>query len=292
MVEIVRTKTATRELVAKTRRSNRRIGVVPTMGALHDGHLSLVQAAKSATDFVVVTVFVNPTQFAPGEDFDKYPRVLQQDVDKLRPLGVDAVFAPVDGEMYSPGHSTIVLPPDVAKPLEGSHRQTHFQGVTTVVLKLFNITMPDVAFFGQKDYQQSLVIRRMVDDLDVPVRVEVCPTIRDSDGLAMSSRNAYLSDPEREAGLSLSRSLKLACERTIEGGENREEIETAMYAVLQGAGVDSIDYACIVDSDTLLPVDKPNEKSIALVAANVGKTRLIDNIMLNRSGLEQLASVK
>ena len=175
------------------------------MGALHAGHLSLAEAARAESDFVVVSIFVNPTQFGPGEDFERYPRDLAGDVARLARLGVDLVFAPAAAEIYRAGRATMVEPAAVAEPLEGEFRPGHFRGVATVVLKLFNIVAPDVAFFGQKDYQQSLVVRRLVEDLDLPVKIRVCPTVREPDGLAMSSRNAYLSPEDRRRALALVR---------------------------------------------------------------------------------------
>ena len=197
-----------RQVVISAKRSGQKVGLVPTMGALHQGHLSLAHAAKSECDFTVATIFVNPTQFGPGEDFEKYPRDLDRDISNLEEAGVDMVFAPEADEIYPPGHSTYVQPPKVAEPLEGQFRPEHFRGVCTIVLKLFQIIPANVSYFGQKDYRQTRVIEDMVRDLSIPIAVRVCATVREVDGLALSSRNAYLSDSQREIALSLSRALR------------------------------------------------------------------------------------
>ena len=269
-----------RNYVRIAKRDGRKVGVVPTMGSLHQGHLSLVKASNKECDVTVVTVFVNPTQFGPGEDFDKYPRDLDRDSAMLFEMGVDMVYAPNAEDVYRPEHSTFILPPKVGDPLEGHHRPGHFQGVTTVVFKLLQIVPADVAFFGQKDFQQVRVIQDMCTDLDLPVSIQVCPTIRESDGIALSSRNAYLSDTERLRALSLSEALKLAVSMSRKEKPVAEDIKTAMLELLQAAPVDSVDYVAVVDPKTLQPVEKVTPGTMALVAAYVGNTRLIDNARL------------
>lgn len=257
-----------------------RVGVVPTMGALHEGHLSLVRAARSACDFVVATVFVNPTQFGPNEDYSRYPRTLDADLEMLSREGTDLVFTPVPDVMYPAGFSTYVDPPRVAMPLEGEFRPGHFRGVATVVLKLFLIVPADVAYFGAKDWQQTLVIRRMVEDLNVPIEVVVCPTVRESDGLAMSSRNRYLSPDDRQRALALSRGLAAADELFSSGERSTDVLEQAMRQRLTEVRVTDVDYATVVDCESLARRELTSERPIALIAARVGTTRLIDNRLL------------
>jgi pantoate--beta-alanine ligase len=250
------------------------------MGALHAGHLSLVEASNRECDFTVVTIFVNPTQFGPHEDFAKYPRSLEADLQKLASVGVDAVFAPSNEEMYPPGFSTYVEPAEVGRLWEGACRPGHFRGVTTIVLKLFHAAPAHVAYFGHKDYQQSTVIRRMVQDLNVPIEIRVMPTIREPDGLAMSSRNAYLDPEERRRALALSQSLRLAEQLVGDGERDASLLRRRIHATLEAAGVDRIDYATIVDPDTLAEVDLIEGAAIVLLAVYVGRTRLIDNCQL------------
>ncbi len=275
--KLVTTAPELRAAVRAARVAGRAIGLVPTMGALHEGHLSLVQASRSECGFTVATIFVNPTQFAPHEDFEKYPRTLETDLDSLASCRADLVFAPRREDMYPPGCSTLVEPPLVAQRWEGECRPGHFRGVATVVLKLFNLAQADVAFFGHKDYQQAAVIRRMVRDLNVPTEVRVCPTVREPDGLALSSRNRYLSAGERQQAVALSRALRLA-EQMATGGERRaEKIVDAIHRVLAEAQIRRIDYVAVVDPDTLEPVPELTRPVVALIAAWVGGTRLIDN---------------
>jgi pantoate--beta-alanine ligase len=252
------------------------------MGALHAGHLSLVDAAKQECARVVATVFVNPTQFGPGEDFERYPRNLDADVALLAPRGVDLVFAPSPREVYRAGHATMVEMSGVAEPLEGKFRPGHFRGVATVVLKLFNIVAPDIAFFGQKDFQQSLVVRHLVDDLDVPVAIRVCPTMRETDGLAMSSRNAYLSGDDRLRALVLSRSLAAACELFAAGEHDAAIIKAAMQKLFDEAPGLTLDYLTLADCDTLAEVQKATATTVALIAARLAGVRLIDNCLLGQ----------
>lgn len=253
------------------------------MGALHAGHLSLVERAKRDCDLAVATIFVNPTQFGPNEDFSKYPRTLERDLEQLDKAGCDYVFVPSSEQIYAPGHSTFIEPPSVASRWEGAIRPGHFRGVATVVLKLFMMAPAHVAFFGRKDYQQVAVIRAMVEDLNIPIRIEVCETIRESDGLAMSSRNRYLSPAERTRALGLWRALQRAQESVHQGERNVDTIESAMQQVLLEAPVDSIDYARIVDANTMEPLQQIEDVAVAIIAARLGSTRLIDNLTLYRS---------
>ena len=263
------------------RREGRTVGLVPTMGALHAGHMSLAERSRSACDRSVATIFVNPTQFAPTEDLDKYPRTLEEDLRKLEDAGVDLVFTPEPSDIYPEGFSTFISPPEVALTLEGKSRPDHFRGVTTVVLKLFNIIPASHAFFGQKDYQQAAVIQAMCRDLNLSIDIEICPIIREDDGLAMSSRNRYLSRDERSRALSLSLALRGA-ERSFLNGENScERLQETMRQVLTQAPVEAIEYAVIADQDTLNILTKVDRPAVALIAARVGSTRLIDNLIFN-----------
>jgi pantoate--beta-alanine ligase len=277
--EVVTTRAALRARLTAVRRKGKSVGLVPTMGALHEGHLTLVDIARRESDFSVVTIFVNPTQFLPGEDFGRYPRTLENDLALLGARGVECVFAPPTDEMYPPGASTYVEVPAAAGPLEGEFRPGHFRGVATIVLKLFNLVQPDVACFGRKDYQQSLVIRRMVTDLDLPIRVVVCPTVREADGLAMSSRNRYLSPADRHRALALSRSLRLAAEMARSGTRRAAEIVERMRAELTAQQI-AIDYVALADPDTLAALEQVDRPAVALIAARVGATRLIDNELI------------
>ena len=274
---VVNSVAALREKVAPLRRAGKRIGLVPTMGALHDGHVSLAKASVDQMDCTIATIFVNPTQFAAGEDLDKYPRTLETDVELLSNANVDFVLIPGVEEIYPPGHSTLVEPPAVARTLEGEFRPKHFGGVCTVVLKLLNIAKPDVAFFGQKDFQQVAVIRRMVVDLNLDTEIVSCPIIRDSDGLAMSSRNRYLSDEERSIALSIGRTIQFALDEIQAGQTDAHCIMAEMRQMLIDDGVDRIDYAAICDPDTLKIQSEVSKPAVVLIAAHVGTTRLIDN---------------
>jgi pantoate--beta-alanine ligase len=262
------------------KRQGRRVAVVPTMGALHAGHLSLVEIARRHADVVVATIFVNPTQFGPQEDFSKYPRTLEADLQALSAAGCDLVFVPASDEIYPPGFSTYIEPPAVALPLEGVCRPGHFRGVATVVLKLFQLVPAEVACFGQKDYQQLLVIRRMALDLDVPIEIIPCPIVREADGLAMSSRNRYLSPAERQKALALSRALERAEQMAAGGERNCDKIAEAMREMLSKAGISRVDYAVVVDAQTLEQKPTIAGRAVALIAAFVGTTRLIDNRLL------------
>lgn len=280
---LVHTAHELRENVRAARAAGRLIGLVPTMGALHEGHLSLVRAAQAECGYTVVTIFVNPTQFGPHEDFDKYPRTLPADLEALASCRADLVFAPSREAMYPAGCSTFVEPPLVAQRWEGECRPGHFRGVATVVLKLFNLAQADVAFFGHKDYQQAAVIQRLVQDLNVPIQIRVCPTVREPDGLAMSSRNRYLSDDQRLRALAISRSLQLADQLATQGERQAAKLVDAMRRVLAEAQISHIDYVAIVDPETLEPVSELTGPVIALIAAKVGTTRLIDNWRIERA---------
>ena len=280
---VVTTGDELRPLIAAARERRLTIGLVPTMGALHEGHLSLVDASRRECGFTVVSVFVNPTQFGPGEDYSRYPRPFAADLAQLAARGVNLVFAPEAPSMYAPGHATFVDVGAVAEPLEGRFRPGHFRGVATVVLKLFNLVTPDVAFFGRKDYQQSVVIRRMVLDLDLPIQIRVCPTVRDADGLALSSRNAYLSPAQREQALALSRSLRLAKELAAAGEQSSAAILERMHALFAAVPEVQIDYLALVDPDTLADVTRIEGTVVAAAAARVGGTRLIDNEIIGQS---------
>ena len=268
------------QLVCNARAARKTIGLVPTMGALHAGHLSLVQASKRDCEITVVSIFLNPTQFSSHEDLNRYPRTYSADLELLASQGVDYVFAPEQEEMYPPGFSTFVLPPDVAQTLEGRCRPRHFQGVATIVLKLLQVIPADMAYVGQKDYQQSLVIRNMVRDLNIPIRIVECPTVRDEHGLAVSSRNNQLSASEREKALALSRSLRVAAELVEKGQRESAALIAKMRQVFADAGVSRIDYIALVHPQTLADVRQVSEPTLAAVAAHVGKTRLIDNELI------------
>lgn len=267
--------------LAELRARGERLALVPTMGFLHEGHLSLVRRARELADRVALTIFVNPAQFGPNEDLDRYPRDLEGDLEKCRKEGVWMVFAPSDPrEVYRPGHSTWVnVEGPLVEGLCGASRPGHFRGVATVVLKLFHLFGPDVALFGKKDYQQLAVVRKMAEDLDLRLRIEGGETVREPDGLALSSRNAYLSAEERARALSLHRGLAAAKAR-FERGEREAAalLETAREHI--EPEVDRIDYLELVDAETLTPVEELARPACMLVAAFVGKTRLIDNVEL------------
>jgi pantoate--beta-alanine ligase len=258
------------------------VGLVPTMGYLHEGHLSLVRAARADNAHVVASIFVNPAQFGPNEDLARYPRDEAGDLELLRAAGVDAVFAPGVAEMYPDGYSTYIEVEGLTARLEGASRPTHFRGVTTVVLKLLNIVQPRRAYFGQKDAQQLAVIRRMVRDLDLDVEIVGLPIVREPDGLALSSRNAYLQGDDRRAALVLSRSLALA-QRLFDGGErDAGVIRVEMTAVIAAEPRAAIDYVSVSEVDTLDEVRKVDRPVLVSLAVRIGGTRLIDNVVLGR----------
>jgi pantoate--beta-alanine ligase len=267
-------------LAKEARRTGKRVGFVPTMGALHAGHLSLVSAGRTQTDILVTSVFVNPTQFGPKEDFGKYPRTFEKDSALLAAEGVDCLFAPSVDEMYPKDASTWVTVEGISDKLDGQSRPGHFRGVTTVVSKLFNIVLPDLAFFGQKDAAQVAIIRKMVRDLNFDVHIVVCPTVRESDGLAMSSRNVYLSPEQRKQALVLHRSL-MRVQMLVDRGERDAArlIAVAKQLIAQEPAA-RLDYFEIVNNETLEPVANVSRGALVAVAAYMGQTRLIDNVVL------------
>ncbi|MEO8396234.1 MAG: pantoate--beta-alanine ligase [Chloroflexota bacterium] len=271
-----------------------RVGLVPTMGALHDGHRSLVQAAREDNDAVIATIFVNPTQFAPGEDFAAYPRDLNHDLGIFEKEGVDLVFTPPPDQMYPQGFQTYINLEVVANGLEGDRRPGHFKGVATVVAKLFNMTQPDKAYFGQKDAQQVVVIRRMVRDLNFPLDIIVCPTAREQDGLAMSSRNAYLNMAQREAAGVIHRALRTTADAYADGERLPAKLRSIARKVLETEPLAEIDYVAINDPSTLFGIHEPtNDPLLLSMVVRIGKPRLLDNCLLplalnNRDGLTSL----
>jgi len=275
---VVRTKAEVRRAVAAMR--PQRIALVPTMGYLHEGHLSLVDRARELADRVVLSIFVNPLQFGPQEDLDRYPRDLERDVELATGRGVDLIFAPDVREMYPGGEPIVrVVPGRLAETLCGAYRPGHFEGVLTVVAKLFGIVRPDVAVFGQKDFQQAVLIRRMVADLDLGIEIDVAPIVREPDGLAMSSRNVYLSPEERESALGLYRGLTRAAEAFAGGERDAERLRRLVHDELARPGV-RVQYVEVVDPETLQPTQPASPGNVLAVAAFVGQTRLIDNVIL------------
>jgi pantoate--beta-alanine ligase len=279
-MKTIRTVAELRAELAPLRRIERTIGLVPTMGALHEGHLSLMRRALEVCDVVVVSLFVNPAQFTEAADLDVYPRDEARDASLADELGVDYLFAPPVSEVYPPGFATTVSVTGVSAGLEGEHRGAgHFNGVATVVTKLLNMVAPDVAYFGQKDAQQTVVIRRLVRDLEIPVRIEICPTIRDADGLALSSRNALLSDDERRRATALHRALSAVRAAVNDGAQDPASALAEGHAVLERAGV-AVEYLSLVDPETMEPLRKLHGHALAVIAARVGSTRLIDNTLI------------
>ena len=266
----------------RLRNEGKRISFVPTMGNLHEGHLSLMRMAKPLADVLVVSIFVNPLQFEPGSDFNAYPRTFQEDLEKCEPVGVDIVFAPTESDLYPDGFQTTVEVKELSKGLCGDFRPGHFKGVATVVLKLFNIVRPHVAVFGEKDYQQLCVIRRMVKDLNLDIEIVGHPTVRETDGLAMSSRNQYLSPDERKRAALIYKFL-LEAKNLFEHGERRAQrlIATVQNGLARDPRI-SVEYVSIRDLDTLKPLDTLDRPSVMALAVHIGKTRLIDNIFLGK----------
>jgi pantoate--beta-alanine ligase len=277
----VTTATEIRQLTLELTALGRRVGLVPTMGALHDGHLSLVRASRAVCDETIVTIFVNPTQFGPREDFRTYPRGLDDDLAVLTRMGVRHVFVPAPEVIYPPGFSCHVEPPAVACRWEGECRPGHFRGVATVVLKIFNLIPAHVAFFGEKDYQQCLVIRQMVADLNLPMTLHFVPTVREQDGLALSSRNRYLSSEEREQARALPDSLALVSRMFGDGERDAIRLANSARDLLAAAGVNQLDYVAVTDPVTLEPIEVIGDKAVVLIAARFGKTRLLDNKKLS-----------
>jgi pantoate--beta-alanine ligase len=279
-MEVCTTVVVLRQYLTAQRAAGRRIGLVPTMGYLHAGHLSLVQAARQECETVVMSIFVNPRQFGPQEDLDQYPRALERDLQMAGEAGVALVFTPSVDEMYPPGFNTEVLVHTLTEPLCGASRPGHFSGVTTVVAKLFHLVGPERAYFGQKDYQQAIVIQKMVADLGMPVEVVICPTVREVDGLAMSSRNAYLSPAERQAALVLSRTLSVAEQCIARGERQGARLEATLRAFLATEPLLRLDYVAVCDPHTLQPAGELTAPVLVALAAYIGKTRLIDNALL------------
>lgn len=280
-MEVWATVEALRRYLEAPRAAGQRIGFVPTMGFLHDGHLSLVYAARRECETVVMSIFVNPKQFGPQEDFATYPRALERDLRLAADAGVDVVFTPTVDDMYPPGFNTEVIVHELTDYLCGASRPGHFQGVTTVVAKLFNIVGPQRAYFGQKDYQQVKVIQKMTADLLLPVEVIMCPTVREADGLAMSSRNAYLTQEERRAALVLQRALRLAGERIALGERQGRRLAATLHEFIAAEPLARIDYAAVCDPHTLREVETLPHTTLVALAVYIGRTRLIDNALLS-----------
>ena len=282
-MEIARSAEELDGILHRARGEGRTIGFVPTMGAFHEGHLSLMRAARTQSDCVVVSIYVNPTQFGPGEDLAAYPRRFEEDLALARGIPVDVVFAPSDTEMYPEGFCTYVTQEGLTSKLCGRSRPTHFRGVTTIVAKLLNLVRPDIVFFGQKDAQQCAVVRRMCRDLGISVQIIVCPTVREEDGLAMSSRNKYLNEAERSDATSLYRALS-ACRNAFSKGErDAGRLVALMREILEQPASARVDYVEIVDPDTLEGLDEAAEGSLVACAVRIGETRLIDNVILTET---------
>ncbi len=279
-MERVASKEEVRQAVLAAKREGKRVALVPTMGALHDGHLSLVRAACERADYVAVSIFVNPTQFGPGEDFEAYPRDLDRDMQLLKAEGADLLFTPSTASMYATDAQVEIAPGPLGTLWEGAIRPTHFAGVCTVVSKLFNIVLPDLAFFGEKDFQQVTIIKRMVCDLDLPVRIVPCPIVREPDGLALSSRNAYLSPDERRAATVLYRALRTAETLALGGERDVALLAEAMRECVAEEPLAALDYAAVVDPATLVEPAVLDRPARAIIAARLGTTRLIDNMQL------------
>ena len=293
-MEIINRRQRMSSVARKIRREqDRTIGLVPTMGALHEGHLSLVREARRMCDVVVVSVFVNPTQFGPGEDYEKYPRDLTKDTALLTDYNVDYIFAPPVEEIYPRGFSSYVTVEGLSEQLEGSSRPGHFRGVATVVTVLLNTIRPDFAFFGQKDAQQALIIRRLVRDLAIDTEIVVLPTVREDSGLAISSRNLYLSAEEQAAATVIHRALTQAKTAFKEGERSAGKLADIVRTTIESEPRARLDYVSVVDADTLEKLDRLDEKPILIaVAAYIGKTRLIDNTILNKVKKKEVATVK
>jgi len=282
-MEIAKTIESIRSFVKAARSQGKRIGLVPTMGALHIGHIALIEAAAKQCEFVVVSIFVNPTQFVPGEDFEKYPRPIEADLKICRKTGVDVVFAPTKEQMYGKENLTWVNVEKLTEPLCGRFRPGHFRGVTTVCAKLFNIVEPDGAFFGQKDAQQAIVIRRMVTDLNMPLEIVICPTVRQPDGLAVSSRNKYLNEQQKKDATYIYKSLQKCREMLNAGTTDTRKIITQMRRILRQGPSIKIQYVSIVDAETLEAIDHIERQVLVAVAVRIGSARLIDNILVDSS---------
>ncbi|MDD5458578.1 MAG: pantoate--beta-alanine ligase [Phycisphaerae bacterium] len=270
-----------REFIAQVRAQKKTVGLVPTMGALHAGHVSLIQAARQKCGYVVVSIFVNPTQFGPNEDFDRYPRPLENDLELCGKYGADLIFNPMPAQMYPSEQLTWITVEKLTAALCGASRPSHFQGVATVCTKLFNIIQPDYAFFGQKDAQQAAIIKKMIADLNMPLQIEVCPTVREDDGLAISSRNQYLTAEQRDEAPIIYTALRQAAQLIQQGETNPQTITVKMRKVLDRALLIEPEYIEFVDTDTIQPLDVLKGRVLVAIAAKLGSTRLIDNIIVD-----------
>jgi pantoate--beta-alanine ligase len=285
-VETIRTISWMKEAARQARMENHVIGLVPTMGALHEGHLSLVRRAKQECSRVYASLFVNPKQFGPSEDFAKYPRAFESDSAQFTELGVDALFAPTPEEIYPAGFSTYVNVEGISDRLEGRSRPGHFRGVSTVVLKLFEIIQPDFAYFGRKDAQQVSVLQQMIRDLNLDTQIVVCPIVREPDGLALSSRNAYLNHDEHRAATVLHRGLEAARAAISAGARDAVELQSTIRSVFEKEPLARLDYAEVVSAENFEPIVRVSRASYVLLAAYLGKTRLIDNMLIEPSGAD------
>ena len=280
-MKIAKTIESVRKLVNTARNRGKKIGFVPTMGALHIGHISLIKAAKKNCRFVVVSIFVNPTQFGPGEDFEKYPRPVDKDINICKEQDVDVVFLPAKNEMYPAKHLTWVNVEELTEPLCGRLRPVHFRGVTTVCTKLFNIVQPDLAFFDQKEAQQAIVIKRMVADMNMPLQIVVCPTVREPSGLAVSSRNKYLTSEQRKNAALIYKSLQKSKELIDSGVTEVNKITDEMQRILKQVSSIQIQYTTILDAETLRRIDSINGRVLVAISAKIGPAKLIDNIIVD-----------
>jgi len=284
-MEVITDVVSMQEVAEEARRAGKRIGFVPTMGALHEGHLSLIRKARPVCDLLVVSIYVNPTQFAVGEDLERYPRRLEEDTKTCQVEGVDIIFLPDDGSMYPDDFCTYVNVRGLSEILCGMSRPNHFQGVTTIVAKLFNIVKPHFAVFGQKDAQQAMIIKRMTADLNWDIDIEVAPTVREQDGLAMSSRNSYLSPEERKSAIPLYMALSTAKEMVLSGERRAQILKERMKEIISSHPLNRIDYIAVVEAKTLKDVLKLEGETLLALAVFVGKTRLIDNIIIGKGEL-------
>ncbi|UCF44648.1 MAG: pantoate--beta-alanine ligase [Planctomycetota bacterium] len=280
-MEVAKTIASVRELVKAARSRDQKIALVPTMGALHIGHIALMERAVKDCDYVVVSIFVNPTQFCPGEDLEKYPRPLDADLEICEQVGVDLVFTPTTEQMYGTANLTWVTVEKLTEPLCGRLRPGHFRGVTTVCAKLFSIVQPDIAYFGQKDGQQAIVIKKMVADLNMPLHVVVCPTVREPDGLAVSSRNQYLTEQQKKDAALIYKSLQNCKEMVEDGITDTKSIIAQMREILSQAPAIKIEYVSILDAETLQEIGSVDRLVLAAVAVRIGQARLIDNILVD-----------
>jgi pantoate--beta-alanine ligase len=280
-MKVIRKIEEMQKIADEYRLADKKIGFVPTMGYLHEGHLSLMEAATEKSDVLAVSIFVNPTQFSPDEDLEEYPRDIQRDEKRLAEIGCDVLFYPTEAMMYPSGYKTYVIVEDITQKLCGTSRPTHFRGVTTVVTKLFNIIKPHVAVFGQKDAQQAIVIKKMVKDLNMDIEIVTAPIVREADGLAMSSRNVYLSEAEREDALSLNQSLNTVKQMIENGERDANLLKRKIQEMINVKSHTKIDYVSIVDTTNLEEVENISGEVLIALAVFVGKTRLIDNVMVD-----------